>query len=163
MELELKGSHVILRQLCQSYFDEYVTMFSPLVRAALHVSNPASEIEYLCDCLTKIKKNETLFYCIFDKLSDLLIGGIEIRDEHVSRGQLYSWLHENFWGAGRYQEALTLISQEYFKNSGALFFNAHVDIANQRSYHALRKFGCAQGGFCNGPHGKQYNLIVRKR
>lgn len=160
---ELCGNKVVLRLLSHFYFPEYLCMFSPTVRMALHVSDTQSELCYLKERLIKMHDGKTLFYCIFDKQADQLVGGIEIRDDQIHRGQLYSWMNEDFWGGGRYQEALALASQEYFKSFNALFFNAHVDIVNQRSYHALRKFGCAQGGYCNGPNGKQYNLIIRKR
>lgn len=159
---ELPGVRVTLRLLDIGYINDYIAMFSPRVQHMLHVRDSASECTYVHDCLVRVQQEQTLFYCVFDNHDGVLIGAVEIRHMQ-SRGQLYGWIHENYWGGGRYQEALSLISREYFRYFKALFFNAHVDVANERSYHALKKFGCAHAGFCHGPHGKQYKLIIRKR
>ena len=163
MRGELVGERVTLRLLQSRYIADYLAMFSPQVQHILHVRDSSSEQDYLHNCLQRLEQGHTLFYCVFDNGDDHLIGAIEIRHTNESRGQLYSWLHECYWGGGRYQEALALISNEYFNSFNTRFFNAHVDVANERSYRALQKFGCAHAGFCQGPYGKQYRLIIRKR
>jgi len=87
---ELIGKLVILKSLQESFFELYLEMFSELVMAFLHVSMKKSEEEYLCDRLDKHIKNQTLFYCIFNKKENKLIGVIEIRDAQEFEGQLYS-------------------------------------------------------------------------
>lgn len=162
MNGEMRGQKVIVRPLHSTYFHAYITMFSLSVQRALHVTDVTSELTYLHEQLNKMQRGETFFYCIFDSTSDQLIGAIEIRNNHY-RGQLYSWIHEDFWGNGRFQEALKLVAQVYFQATGLSFFNAHVDIANQRSCKALKKCGAAHAGFCDGPYGKQYEMVIRKK
>jgi RimJ/RimL family protein N-acetyltransferase len=159
----LWGSRVILRLLRKEFFAEYAARFSPIVRTILHVPTIDHEISYLEQRLEKMGQGKTLFYCVIDTRAHHLIGGIEIRDRSEHYGQLYSWLHEMYWGTGQYKEALSLAAQSYFKMTEQLYFTAHVDISNQRSYHALKKCGFAHAGFFNGPYGKQYALILRNK
>lgn len=160
---EIKGDLVTLRLLSKDHFADYAHMFSPTVRHALQVPTVDNELTYLHERLSKVRQGSTLFYCVFDNSQNKLIGAIEIRDQAHYPGQLYCWLNEQFWGGGRYQEALHLAARTYFQSTQERFFTARVDITNQRSYQALRKCGFAQDGFCNGPRGKQYRLILRKK
>jgi len=160
---ELQGDLVTLRKLDPEYFNEYVRMFSPTVQELLHATSAQAELNYLEDRVEKMEQEKTLFYCIFSNATHQLIGAVEIRNEQEASGQLYIWLNENFWGTGFYQEAIRLISQEYFRNSNRPFFNAHVDVTNKRSYKALKKCGFAEHGFYKGPYGKQYDLVLRKK
>jgi RimJ/RimL family protein N-acetyltransferase len=159
---EIFGDHIILRKLIPEYYKEYINMFSDTVQDLLHAS-AQGELDYLQERFEKMEQGKTFFYCIFDKKSDRLVGAIEIRNEHESAGQLYIWLNEKYWGSGLYQEAIRLCSQEYFQHSHKPFFTAHVDISNRRSYLALKKCGFAELGFYKGPHGKQYDLVLRKK
>lgn len=183
----LVGKIVKLKPLTREYFDEYMSMFSETVKQFLHVQESNSEVKYL---ETRLEKN-SLFYCVFlneqNKFSQAnsilaqdrqdragkLIGAIEIRDLTESDGQLYSWINENYWGSGAYQEALALISKKYFeicksepdrfsKNSDAkcFYYTANVDVENLRSYFALKKFGFIDSGIKDGPYGKQYKLLL---
>lgn len=160
---ELHGALVVLRPLQQCYFSEYLEAFSPRVRAWLHLRDSAAEIAYLQTALAKCQNNQTYFYCIFDRHVSYLIGALEIRDASQGCGQLYSWIHERYWGKGHFREALLLLSRAYFAWTQALFFSARVDIVNRRSYHALTKCGFAQLGVVAGPRGKQYELILRRK
>ncbi len=155
---ELRGDTVILRLLEQNHLARYCAQLSPSVCAALHMSDIASEYTYLCERLN----TQPFLYSIFDKRDDHLIGGLEIRSSDISRGQLYCWLNETYWGSGRFREALALASGEYFKHSNEPFFTAHVDVCNKRSYWALKKCGFADIGMGDGPYGKQYKLIKRR-
>lgn len=161
MNGEMRGSTIIIRPLHESYFNQYLLMLSPVVQQALHVTDMRSELSYLHDSLQKMARKETFFYCIFNRATEQLIGAIEIRQ--YANGQLYSWLNECFWGKGFFQEALNLVSRCYFQATGNLFFNVRVDVSNKRSYKALKKSGAADIGFYNGPRGKQFELILRKK
>jgi len=164
MELKnLKGKIVTLKPLREFFFPQYLKMFSPKVRELLHVSSKDSEIEYLYDRLEKQKEGKTFFYCIFDNETGLLVGAIEIRNPQEADSQLYSWLNEKYWGTGRYQEALRLVSEKYFEQSRTSFYRANVDISNIRSYKALKKYGFIDSGLKKGPHGGQYMLICRRK
>lgn len=184
----LVGEIVTLKILDKSYFQDYASMFSAKVKELLHVVHDESEIKYLDTRL----ENNSFFYCIFLNTEKKLIGAIEIRDLSESDGQLYSWVNENYWGSGAYQEALYLISKKYFEdcdlenqgtgstsfsdkvniccdksasknNIKCKYYTANVDIENLRSYYALKKFGFIDYGIKNGPYGTQYKLLLVKR
>jgi RimJ/RimL family protein N-acetyltransferase len=140
----------------------YLAMFSPMVQSLVHVSSVSAEQAYV---LYRIGQNAAapFFYGIIEQLSYQLIGAIDIRDPFTSAGQLYCWLNEQFWGRGYIQQAIALAAQDYFRCTQERYFNAHVDVANLRSYYALKKAGFADYGFYNGPRGRQYNLILRKK
>ncbi|HZW60867.1 MAG TPA: GNAT family N-acetyltransferase [Candidatus Babeliales bacterium] len=159
----IRGNKVILRELHRNFFKAYTEQFTPLVRSILHVPSVEHELLYLEQRLHKMQAGKTLFYCVFDSADNHLIGGIEIRDRLEHFGQLYSWLNECYWGNGRYQEALGLAAQSYFSLTQQRYFTAHVDVTNQRSYYALKKCGFAPSGFVNGPYGKQYSLLLRRK
>jgi len=159
----MKGELVELQPLQRDFFDEYLSMFSPVVREPLRVPSLENEHSYLEQQLKKAQQGQTHFYCIFDTADQQLIGAIEIRDSAENAGQLYCWLNERFWGGGRYQEALELAAQSYFQATGQRYFTAHVDIANKRSYFALKKCGFADLGLRHGPYGLQYTLALRKK
>lgn len=160
---KLLGKQVVLLPLQEEYIEQYLVMFSPKVRYALHVTNTESERDYLRNSLVEMHTGKTVFYVITDILDNQLIGAIAIRDSQIYKGQLYSWLNETYWGSGRYQEALTLITDYYFQLTKALYITAHVDITNVRSHRALKKHGWADAGISQGPYGKQYELIVRNK
>jgi len=160
---ELKGSLVTLRRLHESCFPDYRAMFSPVVRRSLHVYDMRSEIKYLRSIINAKDHDAQWFYCIYDNQDNRLVGAIAIRNEKRYAGQLYSWLNENYWGNGFYQEALTLISDAYFAQPKVHCFSAHVDITNERSYDTLKKMGFADVGFWKGPWGRQYHLVLRKQ
>ena len=159
----LEGRLVILRPLQRSFFSDYLKMFSSKVKKLLHVSSQDSELEYLEDRLQKQIKGETFFYCIFDKKEDTLVGAIEIRDIDETDSQLYSWVNEDYWSTGIYQETLNLISQAYFKQTEQTLYRANVDMTNLRSYYALKKHGFVDSGIKKGSFGKQYRLVLRKK
>jgi RimJ/RimL family protein N-acetyltransferase len=160
---ELVGTRVTLRVVCVDFLSEYCRMFSVTVRTVLHVSSLYVEGKYVLRfCHNKSKKN-VFFYCIFDNTTQQLIGAVAIRDVQESAGQLYAWINEQFWGGGRYQEALTLACEQYFTLTQFCVLTAHVDMSNKRSYYALKKNGFADVALKNGPYGKQYVLVLRKK
>ena len=141
----VKGKVITLRQLKEEYFIDFHNMFSNIVRKSLEFPEHITleyTINYLKGKMNKIKAKTTVNYCIFDNKENKLIGAIEIRDKNnVDPGQVGCWLNENYWGGGRVQEALNLISQVYFALKGATSYNAHVRLWNKRSYQAFKKFG----------------------
>lgn len=160
---ELKGRDVILRPLQLEYIDDYLKAFSPEVQHALFVDTPQAEREYLVQCLEKVEQGEAVFFCLFEALNNTLVGAIEIRPSLQHSGQLYCWLNEAYRGRGLLKEAMALAAKEYFELTGRIFFNAHVDICNNRSYRALKKCGFADMGMSRGPRGMQYELILRRK
>jgi RimJ/RimL family protein N-acetyltransferase len=157
------GTLITLRPLKKEYIDDYIEEFSPQIRSLVHVDSQEAERAYLMAELEKQQQGKTMFYVIFDNETEQLIGAIEIRDPYESRGQLYCWINERYWKTGRFREAITLATKEYFTLTGRFFVNALVDVTNERSYHALKKVGFADVGIMQGPFGKQYELILRKK
>lgn len=162
MGIILEDINITLRPLNDSFFNAYAAMFSAAVRSILHVPSVENELDYLRSRLQKMADNRTLFYCVFDRRCEQLIGAIEIRHREEHPGQLYSWMNERYWGNGWYQQALHVAAQSYFTvHKHERFFTAHVDSTNLRSYYALKKAGFAQSGIIHGPYGKQYALLLR--
>jgi len=161
--MEFRGELITLKELCEDYFDEYITMFSSKVRRILHVTDEGCERQFLYYRLMQHDRREVFFFCMFDNASQKLIGSIELRSPNDSRGQLGVWLNEAFWGGGRFLEALTLIVEAYFERSGIDVVTAHVDTSNIRSYKALKKFGFIDVATIDGPYGKQYALAYKRR
>ncbi len=152
---------VTIRSLTDGDLDDYERLFTPLVREALHVSSPAIERIYIKERIAQHESGTTFLFGVFSNHE--LIGALEIRSANTSRGQLYCWLNEQFWGNGYFQEALQLAASFYFNHTQERYITAHVDCENLRSYRALRKAGFVDAGFQNGPHGKQFELIYRKK
>lgn len=160
---ELKGRDVTLRPLQLEYIDDYLKAFSPEVQTALFVDTPQAERDYLVEAIEKSGRGDAVFFCLFENLHNTLIGAIEIRPSLQHSGQLYCWLNEGYRGKGILKDAMRLAAEAYFKLTGRIFFNAHVDICNNRSYRALKKCGFADMGMSRGPRGMQYELICRRK
>ncbi len=154
----LRGNRVCLERLQEHHIDQYIQMFSPRVRALLRVKAALSERNYL---LKKAHDTHTLFYVVKDAFSQIIIGAIEIRNP-AYRSQLYCWIHELWWAAGAFQEAIALASAEYFNGSSNETLSARVDCTNLRSYHALKKAGFESCGIVDGPECKQYQLVLKR-
>ena len=152
---------VTIRSLNESDLDEYERIFTPLVQTALHVSSAESERIYIKERIAHHADGTTFLFGIM--LDNALIGALEIRDSSTSRGQLYCWLNEQFWGNGHFQKALTLAAACYFQHTNERFITAHVNCDNLRSYRALKKAGFADAGYVMGPHGRQYELLLRRK
>lgn len=152
---------VTIRSLTDGDLDDYERLFTPRVRASLHVSSPAAERIYIKERIAQHETGTTFLFGVF--CDDELIGAIEIRDASTSRGQLYCWLNEEFWGNGYFQKALALAASFYFEHTNERYITAHVDCDNVRSYRALKKAGFADAGYVVGPHGKQYELLLRRK
>jgi len=152
---------VTIRALVESDLDDYERLFTPCIQTLLHVSCPAAERIYIKERIAHHADGTTFLFGILFEHN--LIGALEIRDASTSRGQLYCWLNERFWGNGYFQKALEMAASFYFHNTNERYITAHVDCDNMRSYRALKKAGFADAGLLNGPHGRQYELIYRKR
>lgn len=160
-QIEVSGG-IFLESLTEEYVASYLASFSRIVQALVHVSDREAERVYVEECLIKQKENKTFFYCIVQQ-KNTCIGAIEIRSEWEYLGQLYCWLNEQYWGIGIFQQAMVFAAHDYFMQTNALFFTAHVDQGNKRSYWALKKCGFADFGFVAGPRGLQYRLALRKK
>ena len=156
--MKIVGSSIYLKKLSQDHFIDYLDMFSPLVQTILGVSSPFSELAYVKTQERKQHAGDTVFFCIFEQDTHMLIGSIEIRSK-AHRGQLCTWLHEDYWGRGYFQEAFRLASQFYFKKyPHESSFTARVDISNKRSYKVLTVLGCKTIRLSSGPREDQYEL-----
>ncbi len=156
---KISGKSVALYQLEDEHIKPYLKLFSPTVQELLHVKDSASEERYLRGTL---QENNVHFYVVSDSSTDLIIGSIEIRKPGY-RSQLYCWLHEQFWGTGKFYEAMQLASQDYFQKTDERSIAARVDIDNKRSYYALKKVGFIEAGKAAGPHGLQYEMVLIKK
>jgi len=154
---------IFLEQLSMHHVDGYFAAFSQIVQALVGVSDISAEHHYLQERLVKQQDQKTCFYCIFDVQKNQCIGAIEIRDSGEHPGQLYCWVNEHYWATGAFVRAMRLAALDYFLNTCALFFTAHVYIHNKRSYYALKKCGFADTGIFHGPWGLQYQLILRNK
>jgi len=167
--VEVVGKKITLRLLDQKYFEEYHTMFSPVVRVILGLPEIAT-LEETRDFLSKTV--ETLrgeenskykaFYCIFDNVDKKLIGALEIREPGNINGQLGTWVNENYWGGGRYQEALDLVLKAYFKAHEINSLNAYVRVANIRSLKAHQKYGFEIVGELEVKGNNCYEIVVTR-
>ena len=152
------GKSVVLKELNESFFEKYISMFSEKIQNILDVSSQSSERLYLEMQMKKVKTMDTFFLCIFEKETNNFVGAIEIRNPSY-RSQLYNWIHEKYWGNGYYQEALLLALKFYFeKYPDQEKVTARVDVTNPRSYNALLKAGFKEIAKRKGPRGDQYLL-----
>lgn len=149
---EIKGKIVTLRQLKEEHYLDYHHMFSNIVRKNLEFPEFITlsyTIKYLQDEQRKAEEGKMLHYCIFDNKDNTLIGAIEIREKNESDpGQFGWWINEAYWGGGRAQEALQLITKTYFKlKPHEKSYITHVRLWNERSYRALKKGGFEDVGY----------------
>jgi RimJ/RimL family protein N-acetyltransferase len=165
---EVKGKIVTLRQLKEEYFVSFHNMFSNLVRKNLEFPEFITlgyTIRYLQELQRKASEGKMLVYCIFDNKDNKLIGAINIKEKSEAvLGQLGWWINEAYWGGGRAQEALTLMSKTYFKlKPHEKSYIAHVRLWNKRGYLALKKNGFQDVGFFyEGGKPTRY-ILERKR
>ncbi len=167
-------SDIHVRLLKEEDVAAYMRMFSPAVRKVLRASCYWHEFDYVHTKLRNQKNNKqnnqiepdraneqaTAFYGIF--LDTSLIGALEIRSPEY-RGQLYTWLHEDYWGKGIFQVAFKQICQEYFTNNPeANSITATVDVSNIQSYKALLKAGFTCIAQRPGPYEDQFELSFEK-
>lgn len=152
-------SGITIKPLSQELIPLYLQAFSDAVKQALHVTSTSSEEQYLLAHLAD--PGDSVFFTVMR--DGVCIGAIAIRDKKRFPGQLYSWLHHDYWGKGYYQEALRLVLQNYFEKTNEPYCTAHVDVTNMRSYKALKKAGFADLALIRGPYGKQFELVYRNR
>jgi len=164
---EIPGKIITLKLISLDYTQEYFCMLSKTVQNMINVSSPATlenTKKFLQKRYNLYLKNKIIFYFIFDNKNNNLIGKIEIRNNKNKKGHLGSWINENYWGSGRYKEALNLISKLYFFNTKTQFYTAQIHEENLRSLHAhlkykfklLKKFTLRDGR-------RYYNLVFYKK
>ena len=142
----LSGKIVTLRTLREDYIEAYHDMFSADVRKGLSFTAAVDDedytIGYITWTLSRQAKGELMSYAIFDNVDNVLVGAIEIRSHHsTDPGQLGCWINDNYRGGGRIQEAIKLITNEYFRMTNAPVVSAFVEPFNKRSYKAMNKAG----------------------
>lgn len=161
---EIVGKKVTLKQLTEADFVDYHNMFSSTVRKNLEfpeVITLGYTIRYLHDEMKKSRNGTMLQYCIFDNVDKKLIGSIEIRDKNErDPGQLGAWINEAYWGQGRYQEALDLITKTYFKlKPNEKNYLVYVRLWNKRSYQAHKKYGMKDIGYAYANGKPSYHIF----
>ncbi len=149
----IQGKITTLKILSLDDAFNYYTMFSEKVRKFFEFPEKMtfSEVEYQIKSeLKDLKAGEFIGYTIWDNKDNKLIGNIQIRSKENSKthpGQLSMWLNEKYWGGGRIQDAMLLISKEYFDmfpNEDS--YNAYVREWNIRSIKSMEKFGFKKTG-----------------
>lgn len=145
----LLGNVVTLKTLREDFIEGYHDMFSADVRHGLSFTAAVDDEDYTIGyvnwTLSRQAKGELMCYAIFDNKDDILVGAIEIRAHHSEDpGQLGCWINDKYRGGGRMQEALALITKEYFRMTGASCVTAFIEPFNIASYKALTKFGFRQ-------------------
>jgi len=147
---QVRGEIVSLKKFSIKYAFDFYKMFSPTVRKHLEFPEKMTFGEVTMDIKLEIdamKKGHSIAYTIWDNKDEKLIGSIKITErstEHYSgyHGQLAMWLNENYWGGGRIQEAIKLISKTYFEvYPRAENYTAHARTWNPRSFRTLEKAG----------------------
>ena len=143
---EIPGKIITLKKMTLDCVQDYYDMFSPMVRQGLEFPEKInfSYVAYYVDSLVrKQNQNKLIAYNIWDNKDNKMIGSIQVREKNnYDPGQLGMWMNEKYWGGGRIQEALLLISQEYFRvRKEANEYIAHARLWNDRSWGSLKKFG----------------------
>jgi RimJ/RimL family protein N-acetyltransferase len=166
----IKGKIITLKTIQEEHFIDMHNMLSNAVRKGLSFPEYFTlnyTINYLRHKMNRVKQGKAVNYCIFDNQDNRAVGFVEIRDKNNDDpGQLATWLNENYWGGGRMQEALKLISEIYFSmRNNVDKFDAYVEIWNKRSYRALKKFGMQDAGFIQleGKSNKHYVLECHRK
>lgn len=148
---EIKGAVITLRPMQRSHYAGVYDMFSQLVRNGFEW--PAGTgtyddcVKYVNWQIAKSTTKQAITYSIFDNKDGVLIGDVSIIKDAENQGakeagQFSWWVNEKYWGGGRAQEALRLISRVYFEeNPRKESFNAIVAPWNLRSQKALIKGG----------------------
>lgn len=158
--MEKNGStSIMLMSFTPAYTEQYLSVFSPLVRDILHVTSLESERAYLIQLM---QESSPFFFGVMLEPVHEFIGAIAIRNPQLYAGQLYCWMHEKYWGAGYFQQALADAAAFYFAQTNYDFFTARVDLHNMRSYQALKKCGFIDRALVQGPYGLQFELVRRR-
>lgn len=160
--MEFRGERVTLKELSIDHIESYMRMFSSTVKQLLHVDSTICERSYIEYCIQQHMQRRYFCFTIFDNHEQILIGSLFLKSPHDYKGQLESWINEDYWGSGRYQESLALITREYFDRSTVSLITAHVYTDNMRSYKAHKKFGFMDIALIDGAYGKQYVLAYKR-
>lgn len=148
---EIIGEIITLRKITPKHFRAYHDMFSDKVREMIEYPKKISfkfTKTLLRYDMKKVNEGTMIMYGIFDNNDQKLIGEIEIKDPNPKNpGQLSDWINENYWGGGRFQESLDIISKVYFKYKNTDKYTAHSRLWNKRSYYAHKKYGFKDAGY----------------
>lgn len=163
---EIAGEIITLKEFKEEDFKALHNMLSPIVRKNLELPDEMTledTINFLKSRQEKAVKGELFVYSIFDNKDKKVIGSIEVRnkEDESSPGLVGCWINENYWGGGRYMEALKLLAEVYF----ALYpdiksITARIELWNQRSYKAAIKFGCKLVGYLKDKNENPTQYIV---
>lgn len=148
---EIPGSVITLRKMKNEYIDDVHLALTDDVRENLSFPAgwPFDSTDYFIRWLTKRReRGELISYAIFDNNDQKLVGAVEIRSFWKSDpGQMGAWLHEDYRGKGRIQEALQLLIKTYFAQTDRTVCEAEIELFNQRSLRAFKKLGFVDRGY----------------
>ena len=142
----ISGEIITLKKLSMDHVYNYFKAFSPKVRKFLEFPEKVT-ISYVEEHMQleidQMNQGVKIVCSIWDKKENKFIGEIQIRNKDEDEpGQLGMWLNENFWGGGRIQEAMKLISKVYFdRHQNENDYIAFVRPWNIRSIKSMEKFG----------------------
>ena len=142
---EIRGEKVILKHFTQNEYEqayEQLTMRCAM-QAGLHFSSEnkqrKAEIKRQLDWeIEQRKSGEFLLYGIFDPNTGACMGSVNVRK---SDGEIGYWIGEAYRGNGRMEEAVKLITVEYFKCTKVPYILAEVNPENIASLKLLLKTG----------------------
>lgn len=162
------GKIVTLKRIKEEHALDYHNMFSKIVRKNLEFPDSINlgwSIAYVKSQIKKDRDGLTMLYSIFDNKDNKLIGAIQIREPNPDDpGQFGTWINENYWGGGRFQEAFKLINKTYFAVREADSYIAHVRLWNVRSFKALSKAGMVEiGKYFEGGKPTRHILEMRRQ
>jgi len=143
---EINGKIVTLERISLAHAFECYKIFSPTVRKDLEFPEKITYgyvVKYLKKEVDLMSQGRIMSYAIWDNATNKMSGKIQIREKGIDKhGQLAMWLNEKYWGGGRIQEAMKILSKAYFKiypNRNG--YEANVRPWNKRSIRAMEKFG----------------------
>lgn len=109
--------------------------------------------DYLKDAIEDSKKGTSLPFIIFDKQKRKFVGSTRIYDiDSVAKTAKigYSWIGQNFQGAGINKSSKFLLLRYAFEVLQLERIEFRVDVRNSKSIAALRSIGCALEGVLRG-------------
>lgn len=148
---EVPGTIVTLKKMRNEFIDDVHLALSLEVRKGMSFGDSwnykASEV-FINWIVKRIERGELVSYAVFDNKDNKLIGAVEIRSFWKNDpGQIGAWINEKYWGGGRIQEALKLLTNTYFETMHTTMCEVEIELFNKRSYKAFRKFGFVEKGY----------------
>lgn len=153
---KLQGEKVILKPISSDDYKQVYELLTPRcgMQCGLHFplekdrkTKIKAQLDWEADCQKSFK---ALYYGIFDMKTGVLMGSIDVRK---SDGEIGYWMGEAYRGEGRIEEAIKLITAEYFACTNVPYILAKVNPENIASLKSLLKTGFKIVGSINKDDG----------